>query len=140
MSPVDHLFVYGTLKRGEPNFRRYVAHALTVEPAVIRGRLYHLPQGYPGLRLDGHAVVHGEAMTFPDLQATLAAVDPLEDCDPARPECSLYRREIHTIHLQASGRPVRAWVYVLATSPPAGCLPVADGRWRSCRRVTEPGS
>ena len=140
MSHVEHLFVYGTLMRGEANFRRYVGDALTIEPAEIAGRLYHLPVGYPGLRLEGDAPVHGEAMTFPDLEATLAAVDPLESCDPARPESSLYRREIHTIHLQPGRRPVRAWVYVHAAPLPAGSRSVMGGRWRSRPPLTEPGS
>jgi len=125
------LFVYGTLKRGEPNFERYVSDALTVVRAEITGRLYHLPQGYPGLVLEGDEMIQGEAMTFADLPAKLRAVDPLETCDPARPEASLYRRAVYTIFLLPDRRPVPAWVYVYARPLPEAARPVEGGDWRS---------
>ena len=128
-----HLFVYGTLKRGEPNFERYVPDALTIEEAEIPGRLYHLPAGYPGLLLGGDEMAHGEAMTFVDLPAKLRAVDPLETCDPARPETSLYQRDVYTIYLKPARRPVPAWVYVYAQPLPAGARLVPGGNWRSDR-------
>jgi len=128
-----HLFVYGTLKRGEPNFERYVPDALTIEEAEMPGRLYHLPAGYPGLRLEGDGTVHGEAMTFADLPTKLRAVDPLETCDPASPETSLYRRDVYTIYLKPDRRPVPAWVYVYAQPLPEAARPVEGGDWRSER-------
>jgi gamma-glutamylcyclotransferase (GGCT)/AIG2-like uncharacterized protein YtfP len=43
------LFVYGTLKPGFENHRRYCANCPSVGPAWAEGRLYPLPQGYPVL-------------------------------------------------------------------------------------------
>lgn len=46
---VTTLFVYGTLMRGQANHARYCTDALTIEPAVATGRLYHLPTGFPAM-------------------------------------------------------------------------------------------
>lgn len=43
------LFVYGTLKLGERNHDRYCQGFASVEEATVRGRLYDLPFGFPGL-------------------------------------------------------------------------------------------
>ena len=43
------LFVYGTLKRGFWNHDRFCRGVLTVEDAVIRGRLFETPSGIPVL-------------------------------------------------------------------------------------------
>ncbi|MDR2353180.1 MAG: gamma-glutamylcyclotransferase [Deltaproteobacteria bacterium] len=45
------LFVYGSLKRGHWNHRRFCATVLTIQPAEVWGRLYHLPGGYPAIEL-----------------------------------------------------------------------------------------
>ena len=43
------LFVYGTLKRGFWNHDRFCRGVLTVEDAVVRGRLFETPSGIPVL-------------------------------------------------------------------------------------------
>ena len=43
------MFVYGTLKRGFDNHRRFCEGVLSVEEGWLRGRLYQLPAGYPAL-------------------------------------------------------------------------------------------
>jgi gamma-glutamylcyclotransferase (GGCT)/AIG2-like uncharacterized protein YtfP len=43
------IFVYGTLKQGYCNHNRYCRGAVSIESASVWGRLYALPQGYPGL-------------------------------------------------------------------------------------------
>ena len=82
MSPNHHLalFVYGTLKRGEGNHRRFGDAVLEVKPAWLWGRLYRLAEGYPALELPPGAVLaEGSADFRRDLalQRELAA-------DPAR--------------------------------------------------------
>ncbi|MBW1987856.1 MAG: gamma-glutamylcyclotransferase, partial [Deltaproteobacteria bacterium] len=47
--PETTLFVYGTLKRGCWNHERFCRGVLSVEEAVVRGRLYELPSGIPVL-------------------------------------------------------------------------------------------
>jgi gamma-glutamylcyclotransferase (GGCT)/AIG2-like uncharacterized protein YtfP len=43
------IFVYGSLKRGLSNHERYCRGVLEVREATVRGRLYELPFGFPGL-------------------------------------------------------------------------------------------
>ena len=45
------LFVYGTLKRGFWNHDRFCRGVLTVEDAVVRGRLFETPSGIPVLQV-----------------------------------------------------------------------------------------
>ena len=45
------LFVYGTLKRGCWNHDRFCRGVLSVEEAVVRGRLYEMPSGIPVLQV-----------------------------------------------------------------------------------------
>ncbi len=57
------VFVYGTLKQGERNFARYCRGVLSIEPASILGRLYHLsygyhlPYGYPMLQVPSQHIL-----------------------------------------------------------------------------------
>jgi len=45
------VFVYGTLKRGEENHDAFCAGVHEAVDAVTRGRLFHLPAGYPALAI-----------------------------------------------------------------------------------------
>ncbi len=45
------LFVYGTLKRGFWNHDRFCRGVLTVEDAVVWGRLFETPSGIPVLQI-----------------------------------------------------------------------------------------
>jgi gamma-glutamylcyclotransferase (GGCT)/AIG2-like uncharacterized protein YtfP len=46
-----HVFVYGTLQRGQRNHRRYCGGLIEACSAALPGRLYLLPQGYPMLEV-----------------------------------------------------------------------------------------
>lgn len=50
------LFVYGSLKRGFENHEAFCRDALYTGEAVVQGRLYDLPDGYPGLVVPGKSV------------------------------------------------------------------------------------
>jgi gamma-glutamylcyclotransferase (GGCT)/AIG2-like uncharacterized protein YtfP len=50
--PLLTMFFYGTLKRGQSNHERLCSGYLRAEPATTPGRLYELPFGFPGLRVD----------------------------------------------------------------------------------------
>ena len=70
------LFVYGTLKRGYGNHDRFCRGVLSVEEAVVRGRLYELPSGIPVLEVpEADVLAHGTADPLADVatQARLAA-------------------------------------------------------------------
>jgi hypothetical protein len=70
------LFVYGTLKRGYWNHERFCRGVLSVEEAVVRGRLYEFPSGIPVLEVpEADVLAHGTADPLADVatQARLAA-------------------------------------------------------------------
>ena len=125
---VEHVFVYGTLLRGAPNHARFCADALTIEPACTTGRLYRLPAGFPAMVEEAHGTVYGEAMTFPDLEATLARTDALEGTRPERPEHSLYLRRVRPVILLRTGESVPAYCYVWQGPLPEGAVMVASVR------------
>jgi gamma-glutamylcyclotransferase (GGCT)/AIG2-like uncharacterized protein YtfP len=47
--PRLHLFVYGTLKRGQRNHERFCQGLISAQDATVRGRIYDLPSGFPAL-------------------------------------------------------------------------------------------
>lgn len=53
------LFVYGTLKRGYWNHDRFCRGVLTVEDAVVRGRLFETPSGIPVLQVPEEDILAG---------------------------------------------------------------------------------
>lgn len=62
------LFVYGTLKRGFWNHDRFCQGVLTVEDAVVRGRLYEMHSGIPVLQVpDGDVLAHGSLDPLADV-------------------------------------------------------------------------
>ncbi|MFH2075088.1 MAG: gamma-glutamylcyclotransferase family protein [Pseudomonadota bacterium] len=71
------LFVYGTLKRGFWNHDRFCRGVLTVEDAVVRGRLFETPSGIPVLQVpEADILAHGTADPLADVatQARFAAL------------------------------------------------------------------
>ena len=128
--PVNHLLCYGTLMEGERNHRRYCGHALTIEPAVIAGKLYHLPVGFPAMVEADDGEVFGEAMTFPDLDATLREIDRLEGFRPDDADGSLYLRVVRPVRLLRSGGTVPAYCYLWNRPVPHGAALIPGGRWR----------
>ena len=130
---VTRVFVYGTLLRGGANHTRFCADALTIGPATTAGRLYDLPAGIPAMVQAADGAVHGEAMTFPDLKATLAKIDFLEGYRPERPEQSLYLRRVQPVTLLSTGETVPAYCYVWRGPLPVGAVVVPSGRWGRAR-------
>lgn len=51
------LFVYGTLKRGFANHRRFCARAARIRRAAIVGTLYQLPVGYPAVKIPPRSIL-----------------------------------------------------------------------------------
>jgi gamma-glutamylcyclotransferase (GGCT)/AIG2-like uncharacterized protein YtfP len=51
------IFVYGTLKQGYCNHERFCKTAVSIKPAWVWGRLYHLPAGYPGLEIPDTSIL-----------------------------------------------------------------------------------
>lgn len=126
---MDHLAVYGTLRRGEPAHRRFGLGAglRFVGPCVIPGGLYDLG-AYPAL-LEEDGVVAGDLYKVSD-PALLASLDAFEGFLPKRPAASLYLRQ--AVRLL---RPrVTAWVYVYNLAADRQKLDrsrrIASGDWK----------
>lgn len=96
----DHLFVYGTLRRGlgHPMARWLLAHAAYVGPATVTGQLYDLGP-YPGAVLARGGRVVGEVYRLRHGSPVLAALDAYEGCGPDTVGAPLY----------AAASPTCAW-------------------------------
>lgn len=120
MDNVYKVFVYGTLKRGFPNFAkwmgdaRFVGEAVTVErwPLYVAGRRrvpYLLDNSGEGFAVNGEL--------FEVDAAGLARVDILESVGQPG---GYFRRQIK---VAASGQCLQAWVYLVSKVPE----PVVEG-------------
>jgi len=91
------IFVYGTLKRGMWNHERFCARAISIEEAVVRGRLYEIGSGLPVLQVpEPDILAHGTA-------------DPRADvATQARFTAEMAQRS----DLRAKGRTRRGWTLV----------------------------
>lgn len=123
------VFAYGTLLRGGSNHERFCADALAIEPASTTGRLYDLLAGFPAMVNSAFGTVHGEAMTFPDIDEALARLDCLEGYRRERPEHSLYLRRVQNVTLLDSGATVPAYCYVWRGLLPVGATHLPSGKW-----------
>ncbi|MEM6364817.1 MAG: gamma-glutamylcyclotransferase family protein [Planctomycetota bacterium] len=93
-----HVFVYGTLKRGQCREASWPKRPHRVQPAWIRGTLWTRPD-YPALR-DGNDRVFGECWTFDSAyeNAVLQTLDAIEGTtDDDQP--NLYDRVTCQTHL-----------------------------------------
>lgn len=106
MTAVDRLFVYGTLRIGQPAHALVGANIARSEPATAQGVLYALPMGYPGF-VAGHGVVVGDVLWLTDAAATLRRLDVYEGDEYTRIACP--------VALQ-SGPEITAWCYTLTSS------------------------
>lgn len=87
MSVSPHkVFVYGTLKPGGHYWPQFCEGKVSeVQLAKIRGELYDLHVGYPGVILQGDSWVQGCLLTFPR-EADFLQLDVLEGYVPGREE------------------------------------------------------
>jgi gamma-glutamylcyclotransferase (GGCT)/AIG2-like uncharacterized protein YtfP len=130
--PVEHLFVYGSLRQGMPPSalpeggraaRRWLERlARPVGAGAVRGELRDLG-AYPGLRCKGRGQVTGEVYRSHRMGRLLAALDAYETVMPeGRAE---YVRVLRPVTL-ASGRTRQAWIYELTNRARRG-QPIASG-------------
>jgi gamma-glutamylcyclotransferase (GGCT)/AIG2-like uncharacterized protein YtfP len=131
--PGRRVFVYGTLKPGGFYWPRFCEGKVgpPVE-AKVRGRLFHLPAGYPALVAGGGEWARGFVLEFLG-DAALAGVDGLEGYDPdGPPEANEYER-IVVDGFRPDGGPLgRVWTYVMdeAKARGLGGEPVDGGNWK----------
>lgn len=97
--PVTHVFVYGTLRRGDDNdITRLLPAPRLVGHAHVAGTLHHLG-AYPGIVLGGPGRVLGEVYAItPALEATL---DEIECLPPSARTNTSSERSISTCNCRA---------------------------------------
>lgn len=126
------VFVYGTLQPGGFYWSRFCeGRAEVVGRARVRGHLYDLSVGYPGVWLDGAGWVWGVLLELAGPRV-LQAIDGLEGFDPNRPaEQNEYERRRVEAFDEEGNSLGRVWVYGMSPKrigEMGGCL-LEDGIW-----------
>ena len=108
------VFVYGTLKPGGHYWPAYCEGKVSdAVPARIRGELYDLHVGYPGLLLGADSWVQGYVLTFPR-EADFLQLDVLEDYVPGRAEAENEYNRLKVEYFDAAGAPMgEVWAYAM---------------------------
>lgn len=128
-----NFFVYGTLKPGEVNHWVCAPYIATIQPAIVSGRLYHLPFGYPAVTIEEDGIVQGYLCSF-TASKIVSILDEFEQHDPQTFEhlapgrafaANQYSRKLLTIFTPKRSRLGYAWGYVM-TREQIRCL---SGQW-----------
>ena len=126
------VFVYGTLKPGGYYWPRFCEGKVSaLEPAQIKGRLYDLHVGYPGLSLAGSGWVQGFVLTF-TREADFLQLDVLEGYEPERDPAQNEYQRLKLPCYRPDGSPLaEVWAYEMARERIAqmGGTLLADGNW-----------
>lgn len=126
------VFVYGTLKPGGHYWPQFCEGKVSeVLPAKIKGELYDLHVGYPGLKLRGENWVLGYVLTFPK-EADFLHLDVLEGYVEGRPESENEYTRLRIPCFNLEGEPLgEVWTYEMTDST-AKChtsTRIEDGNW-----------
>ncbi len=127
------VFVYGTLKPGGHYWPEFCEGKLASEPvaAKIRGALYDLHVGYPGLLLSGDSWVMGYVLEMAT-EADFLRLDYLEGYVPGRPEAENEYNRLRVPCFTPNGEAMGVvWAYEMtaATMTRHGGTLIASGDW-----------
>jgi gamma-glutamylcyclotransferase (GGCT)/AIG2-like uncharacterized protein YtfP len=122
-----HVFVYGTLRRGEANdINRLLPPPRFVGQGVIAGVMYHLG-AYPGVLLGRGGTVTGEVYAIePPLERKL---DEIEEIYPQQRD-EYFKREVQ---VTVDAWPLDCLVYEINASYLGGKPVIASGDWVQAR-------
>jgi gamma-glutamylcyclotransferase (GGCT)/AIG2-like uncharacterized protein YtfP len=115
--PVDGVFVYGTLKRGQCRAAMWPHPPLSIEPAWVRGKLFGRSD-YPAMR-SGEDQVRGEVWRFHELviPEVLVQLDEIEGTLQPSGEPDLYHRVVVNFFRDDGSLGGSAYAYVYAADP-----------------------
>ena len=122
-SPPRHVFVYGTLRRGDDNdITRLTPPPRWIGSATTAGTMYHFGR-YPGVLLGGDSRVVGEVYEIsPELERVL---DEIEELYPQQTN-EYFKR---TVSVQVDGRSVECIVYEINEGLVEGKPLINSGDW-----------
>ncbi len=120
---IRHVFVYGTLRRGDDNdITRLQPAPRFVGRARIAGSMFHLG-GYPGVTLGGTGVIEGEVYAIG--QALEQVLDGIESEYPAQVD-EYYKRDIQ---VQVNGETLDCIVYEINAAFTQAKPQIQSGDW-----------
>jgi gamma-glutamylcyclotransferase (GGCT)/AIG2-like uncharacterized protein YtfP len=122
-SSLRHVFVYGTLRRGESNdINRLQPIPRFLGMARVHGTMFHLGR-YPGVILGGHGLVLGEVY---EISQTLERqLDRIEEVEPQ--QTGEYARR--DVVVSVAGRELNCLVYEINPLYVRGKPMIASGDW-----------
>jgi gamma-glutamylcyclotransferase (GGCT)/AIG2-like uncharacterized protein YtfP len=128
-----HVFVYGTLRRGDDNdITRFAPAPVYVGPAAISGRMFHLG-AYPGVVLAPGAQGEATGQVVGEVYAINASLeqqlDALEEVYPQEngsQSGEYFKREID---VDVQGRLLRCIVYEINPDRIVGRRVISSGDW-----------
>ena len=122
------LFVYGTLRLGEPAFAQVAAFVLRVEPAVLPDAVLYDLGAFP-MAVPAEGEVHGELLHLePRLYPYLLhRLDRYEGYD-SRSDSGLFLRRAVEVTVM-SGEKMTAWTYLGHAGEVAEARHIAGGDW-----------
>ncbi|TNF52471.1 gamma-glutamylcyclotransferase [bacterium] len=110
----EYLFVYGTLRKSfQSSMHQLLAgNADFADKAKFQGKLYDL-EGYPGAVCSENASdwVYGDVFLLREPETVFQHLDVYEECTPAHPEPTEFKREVIDVRLQ-SGHTLKVWIYL----------------------------
>lgn len=126
------VFVYGTLKPGGYYWPRFCEGKVSeVLPAKIRGSLYDLGVGYPGVVLDDYGWVQGYLLTIPN-EADFYQLDVLEGYEPHRELSKNDYLRLKVPCFTLDGAPLgEFWAYEMTAAMMTrhNAILIEDGNW-----------
>ena len=126
-----YVFVYGSLKQGEPLYFLEEIKALRVEvlPAKVQGGLLYNLGPFPGIILKPNGgEVMGEVHRFRQIETVLKILDQVEEFYGQGNPNNLYRRVEHEAELLNGEGFVTCWVYEYV-GPLEGAELLESGMW-----------
>ena len=142
---VGNIFVYGSLKQGEPLYFLEGIKDLRLEifPARVQGGLLYNLGLFPGMILKSNAgVVMGEVQRFRQIETVLGILDEVEEYYGEGDPHNLYRRVEHEAELLNGEGFITCWVYEYV-GPLEGASLINSGVWErgmSRQTIFETGS
>ncbi|MFC4766659.1 gamma-glutamylcyclotransferase family protein [Effusibacillus consociatus] len=136
---MKYVFVYGTLRPGQKYHHLIEKFVEKTIPAFVKGRLYHLREGYPALLLERDlsssveiVPVRGDLLGFTELDPVLPILDELEDYFGPRDPRNMYER-VTTLAITSDQSAISSTVYVFSGEKldwlERNAVPIPTGDW-----------